>query len=99
MARKPRVHFTGALYHVMCRGNQGQAIFTDDKDRRFYLNSLTLARRARRQWQWGVYRVNFTANDGHGGVCSGSVNVTVPKSMHPENAAVDDGQSYDSTLS
>jgi hypothetical protein len=22
----PRVHFTGALYHVMCRGNQGQAI-------------------------------------------------------------------------
>ena len=26
MARKPRVHFTGALYHVMCRGNQGQAI-------------------------------------------------------------------------
>ncbi len=23
MARKPRVHFAGALYHVMCRGNQG----------------------------------------------------------------------------
>jgi hypothetical protein len=30
MARKPRVHFTGALYHVMSRGNQGQAIFRED---------------------------------------------------------------------
>ena len=40
MARKPRVHFTGALYHVMCRGNQGQSIFTDDQDRRRYLDLL-----------------------------------------------------------
>ena len=24
MARKPRVHFAGELYHVMCSGNQGQ---------------------------------------------------------------------------
>ena len=40
MARKPRVHFTGALYHVMCRGNQGQSIFTDDQDRRRYWGLL-----------------------------------------------------------
>jgi len=45
-----------------------------------------------------VYRVNFSANDGQGGVCSGSVNVAVPKSMQPGNAAVDDGQLYNSTL-
>jgi putative transposase len=38
MARKPRLHYVGALYHVMARGNGGQAIFTDDEDRcRFYL--------------------------------------------------------------
>jgi len=38
MARKPRIHFPGALYHVMVRGNAGQDIFTDDKDRcRFLL--------------------------------------------------------------
>jgi putative transposase len=38
MARKPRLHYIGALYHVMARGNGGQHIFTDDKDRyRFYL--------------------------------------------------------------
>jgi REP element-mobilizing transposase RayT len=40
MARKPRVHFTGALYHVMSRGNQGQKIFQDDKDHERYLEFL-----------------------------------------------------------
>ena len=33
MARKPRVHFAEALYYVMGRGNQGQSIFKDDRDR------------------------------------------------------------------
>ena len=38
MARKPRVHYPGALYHVTLRGNAGQAIFFDSRDRtRFYL--------------------------------------------------------------
>ncbi len=38
MARKPRVHFPGALYHVILRGNAGQTIFFDERDRtRFYL--------------------------------------------------------------
>lgn len=32
MARKPRVHFPGTLYHVISRGNQRQDIFLDDKD-------------------------------------------------------------------
>jgi REP element-mobilizing transposase RayT len=40
MARKPRVHFPGALYHVIARGNQRQAIFIDDTDRRRYLDLL-----------------------------------------------------------
>jgi len=38
MARKPRVHYPAALYHVMMRGNSGQDVFSDDTDRyRFYL--------------------------------------------------------------
>jgi hypothetical protein len=45
-----------------------------------------------------VYRANFTANDGQGGVCAGFVKVGVPKSMQPGNTAVDDGQLYNSTL-
>jgi putative transposase len=34
MARKPRVHFPGALYHVISRGNQRQRVFRDDQDHR-----------------------------------------------------------------
>jgi putative transposase len=38
MARKPRLHSPGGVYHVMLRGNGGQDIFFDDDDRhRFYL--------------------------------------------------------------
>jgi len=37
MARKPRVYSPGAPYHVILRGNGGQILFFDDKDRtRFY---------------------------------------------------------------
>ncbi len=32
MARKPRLHVPGALYHVMLRGNGGQSIFFADDD-------------------------------------------------------------------
>ena len=41
MGRKPRVHFPGALYHVISRGNQRQDIFLDDKDRTAYLSYLS----------------------------------------------------------
>lgn len=41
MARKPRVHFHSALYHVIARGNQRQAIFLDEKDFRTYLSYLS----------------------------------------------------------
>ncbi len=38
MARKPRIHVVGGLYHVMLRGNGGEAIFFNDDDRyHFYL--------------------------------------------------------------
>ena len=38
MARKPRVHYPAALYHVILRGNGGQEIFFGQEDRfRFYL--------------------------------------------------------------
>jgi REP element-mobilizing transposase RayT len=38
MARKPRIHILGGVYHVMLRGNGGQDIFFDEEDRyHFYL--------------------------------------------------------------
>jgi REP element-mobilizing transposase RayT len=38
MARKQRIHYPGALYHVILRGNARQDIFFEDGDRcRFFL--------------------------------------------------------------
>ena len=39
MARKPRLHLAGGLYHVMLRGNNGKNIFFDNEDRE-YLEKL-----------------------------------------------------------
>lgn len=40
MARKPRVECTGALYHVIVRGNQRQKVFLADDDHRQYIERL-----------------------------------------------------------
>jgi len=40
MARKPRIEFGGALYHVIIRGNQRQQIFKDTEDYKKYLKFL-----------------------------------------------------------
>jgi len=41
MARRPRIHFTGALYHVISRGNRRQGIFRDEKDSKRFLVYLS----------------------------------------------------------
>ena len=40
MARKLRVWWPGADYHIMCRGNHRLEIFRDDEDRQVYLSML-----------------------------------------------------------
>jgi putative transposase len=40
MARKPRVHYPGAYYHVMLRGNGGMQIFHDHADRNMLLDLI-----------------------------------------------------------
>jgi putative transposase len=38
MALKPRIHYPGAVYHVIVRGNAGEPNFFEDRDRyRLYL--------------------------------------------------------------
>jgi len=44
-----------------------------------------------------VYEIFFDADDGKGGVCSGSVNVCVPHDAGNGHECADDGQLYDST--
>lgn len=40
MARKPRVEYAGAVYHVMSRGDRQNNIFRDNRDRECFLNTL-----------------------------------------------------------
>ncbi len=40
VAGKARVHFGGALYHVMSRGNHDQSILKDDGDGGRYLDCI-----------------------------------------------------------
>jgi len=45
-----------------------------------------------------VYHINFTADDGQGGTCSGSVTVCVPHDQRPGSTCVDEGPLYDSLI-
>ena len=62
MARKPRVEFAGAFYHVICRGNQRQVIFRSDADRRYYLEWLE---RSRERYSFKVYAYVLMTNHVH----------------------------------
>jgi putative transposase len=41
MTRALRIEYPGAVYHVICRGNNRQAIFRDDQDRKRYIEKLS----------------------------------------------------------
>jgi REP element-mobilizing transposase RayT len=43
MARKLRIQYPGAIYHVMNRRDRREAIFADDADRERWLQTLTEA--------------------------------------------------------
>lgn len=55
MARPLRIEFPGAVYHVMARGNQGQKICADDRDREMWLATLVQA------WQRTGWRIHAWA--------------------------------------
>ncbi len=44
-----------------------------------------------------VYEIHFTADDGQGSTCDGSVKVSVPHDKKKGEEAIDSGQNYDST--
>ncbi len=45
MPRKPRIHFPGAIYHVITRGNNHDNIFAGKKEKHYYLEKLKEFRR------------------------------------------------------
>lgn len=62
MARKPRIHFPGALYHVISRGNQRQEIFRSASDRSHYLQLLS---RFQRRYGFRLYAYVLMGNHVH----------------------------------
>ncbi len=36
LARKPRIHYKGALYHVIARGNNKDSVFKQDENKNQY---------------------------------------------------------------
>jgi REP element-mobilizing transposase RayT len=54
MSRKPRLHYPGALYHVITRGNNRQKIFLSDEDYACFLEKLK-AVKAKKQFMLHAY--------------------------------------------
>ena len=62
MARKPRIHFPGALYHVIARGNRGQKIFRYDSDYELYLQFL---KEYKERYRFSLYSYALLPNHLH----------------------------------
>ncbi len=62
MARKPRIEFPGAIYHVITRGNNRQDIFTDDES---YRSFLELLRHYKEKFQFVLYAYSLMPNHVH----------------------------------
>lgn len=56
------MHFEGALYHVMCRGNQKQLIFSDDRDRQRYVDLL---KESQQRFRYRLYAYVLMGNHVH----------------------------------
>jgi len=62
MARRPRVHFGGAFYHVMARGNARGPIFLTSEDYQHYLAILD---DCRNKFQFTLYAYVLMTNHVH----------------------------------
>jgi len=62
MARRPRIHFSNAFYHVIARGNQRQDIFLDEKDYQRYLSYLS---EYKTRYQFHLYAYALMRNHVH----------------------------------
>src|SRR5437867_1723382 len=62
VARKLRVQYPGAIYHVMNRGDRREPIFKDDADRKRFLETLA---EACVKTEWQVHAYCLMANHFH----------------------------------
>jgi REP element-mobilizing transposase RayT len=62
MPRPPRIHYEGALFHVMTRGNDKQDIYLDDNDRIAFLERM---RRIKNETGFSLYAYCLMTNHFH----------------------------------
>jgi len=62
MARKLRVQYPGAIYHVMNRGDHSEVIFRDDKDPQLFLATLA---GAAEKTDWQIHALCLMSNHFH----------------------------------
>ena len=62
MARKPRIEFEGAFYHVITRGNQRQQIFKDKED---YVRYLRILADYKVRYEYSLYAYVLMSNHVH----------------------------------
>lgn len=62
MARKPRMDYEGYIYHVMCRGNNGEYIFSEDSDKKLYLD---IVKRYKKKYDFMIYGYCIMDNHVH----------------------------------
>jgi REP element-mobilizing transposase RayT len=62
MPRNIRIEYPGAIYHAMCRGNNGQETFINDEGRRLFLSTLS---EACSQTGWQVHAYVLMSNHYH----------------------------------
>ena len=73
MARKSRVEFEGALYHVIARGNHRRDIFRDEADRETYLERIE---HYRERYRCVVYAYVLMSNHVHLLIETGAVGLS-----------------------
>jgi putative transposase len=62
MARKPRIEYEGAFYHVITRGNQRQRIFKGDDDFQKYISLLAFYKE---RYKYSLYAYVLMSNHVH----------------------------------
>jgi putative transposase len=80
MARKPRVEFEGALYHVIVRGNHRRDIFRDQSDRVAYLDRIE---HYRERYRCIVYAYVLMSNHVHLLIETGAVGLSKDHARDP----------------
>lgn len=62
MARKPRIEYEGAFYHVITRGNQRQRVFKGDDDFQKYISLLAFYKE---RYKYSLYAYALMSNHVH----------------------------------